>query len=115
MESFALLALVLAAVGIYGVVSFAVSQRVQEIGLRMALGANRTDVTGLIVREGSLLAAIGLGIGVVGALFVGRIMQSTLYGVKATDLFVIVSVSIVFVCLRASSPLIFVGTPGSFH
>ncbi len=92
---FAILALVLAAVGIYGVISFAVSQRVQEIGLRMALGANRSDVTGLIVREGTLLAVIGLGIGIIGALLVGRLMQSTLYGVEATDIPVLAAVSIV--------------------
>ncbi len=92
---FAILALVLAAVGIYGVISFAVSQRVQEIGLRMALGANRGDVTGLIVREGTLLASIGLGIGIIGALLVGRLMQSTLYGVEATDIPVLAAVSII--------------------
>jgi len=92
--SFALLALVLAAVGIYGVIAFAVSQRTHEIGLRIALGADRTNVTGLIVREGSLLALAGLGLGIVGALFVGRAMQSTLYGIQSTDFSVIASVGI---------------------
>lgn len=90
--SFALLALVLAAVGIYGVIAFGVSQRTHEIGLRMALGAGWTNVTGLIVREGSVLALIGLAIGIGGAVFVGRTMHSTLYGVQSTDFFVIVSV-----------------------
>ena len=90
--SFALLALVLAAVGIYGVIAFGVSQRTHEIGLRMALGAGRTNVTGLIVREGSVLALIGLALGIGGAVFVGRTMHSTLYGVQSTDFFVIVSV-----------------------
>ena len=90
--SFALLALVLAAVGIYGVIAFGVSQRTHEIGLRMALGAGRTNVTGLIVREGSVLALIGLTLGIGGAVFVGRTMHSTLYGVQSTDFFVIVSV-----------------------
>ena len=89
---FALLALVLAAVGIYGVIAFAVSQRTHEIGLRIALGAGRTNVTGLIVREGFVLALIGLGLGIAGAVLVGRLMQSTLYGVKPTDVLVLTSV-----------------------
>jgi putative ABC transport system permease protein len=90
---FALLALVLAAVGIYGLMAFTVSQRTQEIGLRIALGASRNNVTGLIVGEGSILALIGLGLGIGGAVLVGRTMQSTLYGVKALDLFVIAAVT----------------------
>jgi putative ABC transport system permease protein len=90
---FALLALVLAAVGIYGLMAFTVSQRTQEIGLRIALGASRNNVTGLIVGEGSILALTGLGLGIGGAVLVGRTMQSTLYGVKALDLFVIAAVT----------------------
>jgi putative ABC transport system permease protein len=93
--SFALLALVLAAVGIYGLMAFTVSQRTQEIGLRIALGASRNNVTGLIVGEGSILALIGLGLGIGGAVLVGRTMQSTLYGVQALDLFVIAVVTVV--------------------
>lgn len=91
--SFAMLALVLAAVGIYGLMAYTVSQRTQEIGLRIALGASRNNVTRLIVGEGSILALIGLGLGIGGAVLVGRTMQSTLYGVQALDLFVIVSVT----------------------
>jgi putative ABC transport system permease protein len=83
--SFALLALILASVGIYGVIAFAVSQRTHEIGLRMALGAGRTNVTGLIIREGSILAVIGLGLGALGTVLVGRLMHSTLYGIESTD------------------------------
>jgi putative ABC transport system permease protein len=93
--SFALLALVLAAVGIYGLMAFTVSQRTQEIGLRIALGASRNNVTSLIVGEGTILALIGLGLGIGGAVLVGRTMQSTLYGVQALDLFVIASVTVV--------------------
>jgi putative ABC transport system permease protein len=93
--SFALLALVLAAVGIYGLMAFTVSQRTQEIGLRIALGASRNNVTSLIVGEGSILALIGLGLGIGGAVLVGRTMQSTLYGVQALDLFVIAAVTVV--------------------
>ncbi len=93
--SFALLALVLAAVGIYGLMAYTVSQRTQEIGLRIALGASRNNVTSLIVGEGTILALIGLGLGIGGAVLVGRTMQSTLYGVQALDLFVIASVTAV--------------------
>lgn len=93
--SFALLALVLAAVGIYGVIAFGVSQRTHEIGLRMALGADKGTVTRLVIREGSLLGLIGLGLGVVGALAVGRAMQSTLFGVQSADFLVISAVSII--------------------
>jgi putative ABC transport system permease protein len=92
---FALLALVLAAVGIYGLMAFTVSQRTQEIGLRIALGASRNNVTSLIVGEGSILALTGLGLGIGGAVLVGRTMQSTLYGVQALDLYVIAAVTIV--------------------
>jgi putative ABC transport system permease protein len=86
---------VLAAVGIYGLMAYTVSQRTQEIGLRIALGASRSNVTSLIVGEGTILALIGLGLGIGGAVLVGRTMRSTLYGVQALDLFVIASVTAV--------------------
>lgn len=92
---FAALALLLAGVGIYGVMAFTVSQRTQEIGLRIALGASRVNVTGLFVREGAILALIGLALGIGGAVLVGRTMQSTLYGVAALDLSVVASVTAV--------------------
>ena len=92
---FALVALMLAAIGVYGVISFGVSQRNQEIGLRMALGAQTKTVTRLIVREASVLAFIGLGLGVLGALWLGRLMQSTLYDIRAFDVSVLASVSAV--------------------
>lgn len=93
--SFAMVALLLAAVGIYGLMAFAVAQRTNEIGLRLALGATRVHVIWLILREASLLAALGLGIGLVGSVLVGRTMRSTLYGVGAMDLSVIVSVGMI--------------------
>lgn len=93
--NFAGVALLLAAVGIYGLMAYAVSQRTQEIGLRLALGAGKGRVILLILKEASLLAAIGLGIGLFGSVLVGRTMQSTLYGVGAMDFSVIVSVGVI--------------------
>jgi putative ABC transport system permease protein len=103
--SFAIVALLLAALGVYGVMSFSVAQRSHEIALRMALGAKRSRVVTLIVREGLALAGIGLTLGLIGAYFVGRGMQSTLYGVGKLDLSVFASVALVllvaavFACL----------------
>jgi ABC-type antimicrobial peptide transport system permease subunit len=104
--SYAVLALVLAAVGIYGVIAFVVSQRTHEIGLRIALGAGRGNVTRLIVKEGSVLGLFGLLAGVVGAVLVGRAMQSTLYAVRAFDFTVVAAVgAILFVTAMAASYL----------
>jgi len=82
---FAAVALLLAALGIYGVMAFSVAQRSHEIALRMALGATRNRVVTLILKEGVILAFCGLGLGLVGAYFVGRAMRSTLFGVSAMD------------------------------
>jgi putative ABC transport system permease protein len=103
---FAVIALGLAAVGIYGLMAFSVSQRTHEIGLRMALGANRGHVTALVVKEASLLALVGLGVGLIGAYFVGRTMRSTLYGVAAIDFGVLAAVAfILFVTALVASYL----------
>ena len=93
--SFAAVALSLAAVGIYGVMAFTVSQREHEIGLRMALGASRGNVVNLILREGVVLAACGLGLGLIGAFYVGRALQSGLYGVGKIDSAAIAVVALV--------------------
>ncbi|MGC9948649.1 MAG: ABC transporter permease [Bryobacteraceae bacterium] len=82
---FAATALVMAAVGIYGVLAYAVSRRTQEIGIRMALGAQTQDVLRLIGREGFVLVLVGIGIGLAGALVLTRLMSSLLYGVGPTD------------------------------
>ena len=82
---FGVIALALASIGVYGVLSYAVSQRTQEIGVRLALGASRRDVFALIVAHGARLAAIGIVCGVVGAAAVTRVVASLLYNVTATD------------------------------
>jgi putative ABC transport system permease protein len=82
---FAALALVLAAVGIYGVMSYVVSVRTNEIGIRMALGAQPRDILNLIVGRGTRLAAAGIVLGLAGALALSRLLSSLLYGVQATD------------------------------
>ena len=83
--AFALATLLLAAVGLYGVVSYAVAQRTRELGIRMALGARPGDITGLVVREGGGLALAGVGVGIVAALGAARVLSSLLYGVTASD------------------------------
>jgi ABC-type antimicrobial peptide transport system permease subunit len=93
--AFAAVALILAAVGIYGVISFAVAQRTHEIGLRMALGAGPAQVLRLVLREGILLALSGLVLGLGGAYFAGRTMKSILYEVPAIDPLAISTVAVV--------------------
>jgi predicted permease len=92
--SFGALGLLLAGVGIYGVMAFAVAQRTHEFGVRMALGAQRSRVIKLILKEGTILALTGTLIGLGGAYLVGRAMQSTLYGVDALDVRAFTGVSL---------------------
>jgi putative ABC transport system permease protein len=102
--AFAAIALVLAAVGVYGVIAYAVSQRTQEIGVRVALGAQRGDVLRLIVGHGALLGGVGIAIGLVGALAVTRFLRTLLFGVSPFDpaSFVGVSVVLAGIALLAS-------------
>src|SRR5215208_4568871 len=91
--AFGLLGLVLAAVGIYGVMAYSVAQRTREIGIRVALGAARAQVMGMVLRQGLRLAALGTALGLAGALGAARLVRGLLYGASATD------------------PLTFVGVP----
>jgi ABC-type antimicrobial peptide transport system permease subunit len=91
---FASLALVLAAIGTYGVMAYSASQRTHEFGVRMALGAQRSDVLALILGKGMRLATVGVALGIGGALALARVLQSLLYGVKATDPLTFVAVSL---------------------
>jgi len=92
---FSALALLLAAVGIYGVMSFSVAERAREIGIRMALGAERGTVLGMVCGQGIKLTAVGLAVGLGGALLVTRWMQSVLYGVGSTEPLTLAAVSVI--------------------
>jgi len=91
---FAALALVLAAAGLYGVISYSVSQRTQEIGIRMALGAERKNVLALVMREGARMALAGVAVGLAGSLLATRLLAGQLFGVRATDPLTFVGVTL---------------------
>jgi putative ABC transport system permease protein len=85
LASFGVLAMVLASIGMYGVISYSVMQRTQEIGVRIAMGASRRDVFAMILGQGARLAGLGIAMGLMGALAATRMMASFLYGVQAND------------------------------
>jgi predicted permease len=93
------LALILTAIGIYGVISYSVTQRTHEVGVRMALGATRGNILEMIVRQGSRLALIGTATGLAGALGLTRFLASLLYGVKPTDPLTFIGVSLILIAV----------------
>jgi putative ABC transport system permease protein len=103
---FAGLALLLASVGIYGVLSYVVTQRTNEIGIRMALGAGRGKVLWMILRQGLVLTVIGIGVGVAGTYALTGLLGSLLFGVKATDPLTFVAVSVVMAVVAMSACMV---------
>lgn len=101
--TFAVIAVIIAAIGIYGVISFSVAQRTQEIGLRIALGAQRSNVLRLIVLDGSKVIAVGIIAGLAGALVLSRVLAALLFGVEVRDpvTFALVALLLLFVALSA--------------
>ena len=97
--TFATIALTLAGVGIYGLISFSISQRTHEIGIRMALGARTRDITRMVLGEGIVLALIGVGAGLVGALLLTRFLKGFLFGVTPTDPLTFAAISALLVAL----------------
>jgi putative ABC transport system permease protein len=102
--SFAALALILAAVGLYGLMAYSVTQRINEIGIRVALGATRSNILSVILKRGSLLALYGIGIGLIASLALSRLLSTFLFGVRPTDpvTFLAVAAILAAVALTAS-------------
>jgi len=103
LASFAAVALSLAAAGIYGVMSYSVSRRTHEIGLRMALGAKASDVVKLVLGQGMVMALTGAAVGVAGAFLLTRLMSSLLYGVGPTDPLTFIGVSLVLIVVALAA------------
>jgi ABC-type antimicrobial peptide transport system permease subunit len=98
LTGFAVIALLLSAIGLYGVISFATSQRTREIGVRMALGADRGSIRGMVLREGGSVILVGVAIGLLGSLAATRYLQRLLFEVEAID-----PTTLVAVCVLLSS------------
>jgi putative ABC transport system permease protein len=101
--SFALATLLLATAGVYGVMSFSTSQRTGEFGVRIALGARRRDIVGLVVGEGVKLAGLGVILGIIVAVPVTSLLQTLLFGVTATDFVTFLTVGLVLVSVAAAA------------
>ena len=98
---FASLGLTLAAIGLYGVMSYFVAQRRHEVGIRMALGAQRSEVLRMVVREAMVLVAIGVAFGLLGAVALTRLLSNMLYGIKGLDPLTFISVSVLLAAVGA--------------
>ena len=96
---FGLTALLLAGLGIYGVISYLVSERTHEIGIRLALGASRSNILRIVLRQGLGLAIVGAAVGLVCALIVSHLMASLLYGVRPTDPFTFAGVALLLIAV----------------
>jgi len=106
LSGFAGVALLLAAIGIFGVVSYTVSQRTREIGIRMALGADRGDVLKIVVRQGVTLTLIGLAIGLAGTLATGRLLSSLLFETEPNDPLTMISISLLLAAVAITASVI---------
>jgi predicted permease len=100
---FAAVALLLAIVGIYGLIQYSVATRTQEIGLRMAIGAQTRDIFRMVIAEGLVLCVSGLALGLVGAFYAGRAAQSLLFGVTATDPWTFITIPLLLMAVAASA------------
>ncbi len=105
-SGFAFLATLLAAIGLYGVMAFVVTRRTRELGLRMALGAQRASVIWLVMKETLFLLVIGLGIGVPSAMALGRYVSNQLYGIQTSDPWIAVSTIVVLAIVAAAAGMI---------
>jgi putative ABC transport system permease protein len=106
MSGFGLTALLLAVIGLYGVMAYSVSQRSKEIGVRMAIGASRGSVLGLVFREGGPLVVVGLGLGLGGAYALSRVLESMLFGVGIRDLAVFATVPMILAAVAGVAMLV---------
>ena len=106
LSAFSTIALVLTVVGVYGTISYAFSQRVNEIGIRMAVGAKGADIAGLVIRQGLGLTLAGIAAGIIGALLSARLLSGLLFNVSATDPWTFISIPLILAaaafiaCLR---------------
>jgi putative ABC transport system permease protein len=103
LSAFSLAALLMAAIGIYGLIQYSVATRTREIGVRMAIGAKAGDILGMVIREGLKLSLAGLTLGFLGALWIGRAGSSLLYGVTATDPLTFIGVALLLTAVAAAA------------
>jgi ABC-type antimicrobial peptide transport system permease subunit len=103
LTGFSLVALVMAAVGIYGLIQYSVATRIQEIGLRMAIGARPGNIFRMMIREGLTLSLVGLGLGLIWAWWLGSVVSSLLVGVEASDPLTFITVSLLLTAVATAA------------